>query len=83
MIRPEDLSVWDKSETKNPEQLISGHVQQVIYKGSTVDLVIRLKSGQLIHATEFFDEEDDQLIYQIDEPVWIEWIRGWEVIFDA
>jgi spermidine/putrescine transport system ATP-binding protein len=83
MVRPEDLSVWDQAETKNPEQLIAGHIHQVIYKGSTVDLVIRLTSGQLVHATEFFDEEDDQLIYQLNEPVWIEWVRGWEVIFDV
>lgn len=83
MVRPEDLSVWHAHETKDQSTMISAHVVQVIYKGSTVDLVLTLPSGQCINATEFFDEQDDELVYDVGQQVWINWTLGWEIIFDA
>ena len=55
-------------------------VEQFIYKGSTVDLILRLPSGKRISATEFFDEDDETLEYNIGESVWVEWIPDWEVL---
>lgn len=81
MIRPEDFSVWHHNEVKNTTHMLPGKVDQVIYKGSTVDLIIQLRNGQTIFATEFFDEDDEKLSYKIGEPVWLAWIHGWEVIF--
>lgn len=81
MIRPEDFSVWHQNEVKDTTHMLPGKVDQVIYKGSTVDLIIQLHHGQLVFATEFFDEDDEKLSYKMGEPVWLEWIHGWEVIF--
>ena len=60
--------------------MLPGSIEEVIYKGSTVDLVVRLPSGKLLLATEFFDEDDDTLLYNIGEQVWVHWLAGWEVI---
>ncbi|MCW5588392.1 MAG: spermidine/putrescine ABC transporter ATP-binding protein PotA [Legionellales bacterium] len=80
IVRPEDCRVLDRTEVEDPDSMLSGRVEEVIYKGSTVDLMVRLNSGRLIHATEFFDEEDEDLAYTIGESVWIDWMLGWEVI---
>ena len=62
------------------ENMLPGNVEEVIYKGTTVDLMVRLKSNKLIAATEFFDEDDEKLEYGIGEAVWVNWLPGWEVI---
>jgi spermidine/putrescine transport system ATP-binding protein len=82
LIRPEDIRVWGQSEVdqKESEDMLPGLVEDVTYKGSTVDLRVRLDNQRLISATEFFDEDDDRLEYKLKEPVWIHWHPGWEVI---
>ena len=65
LLRPEDLHVWDSSEIDDSSMLLPAKVQQFIYKGSTVDLILRLPSGKLISATEFFDEDDENLEYHL------------------
>ncbi len=83
LVRPEDIRVWGLKEINLQEDvnLIAGTVEQVIYKGSTVDLVVRLASNKLISATQFFDEDDDKLEYEAGEKVFINWMPGWEVIY--
>jgi spermidine/putrescine transport system ATP-binding protein len=80
LIRPEDLDVWDRTEVTETDGLLAARVEEVIYKGSTVDLMLRLHSGKLIAATEFFDEDDMDLSYTIGESVWVAWPSGWETI---
>lgn len=82
LLRPEDIKSWDKSEVNEAEikKMLPGIIEQAIYKGSTVDLIVRLASGKLIAITEFFDEEDEHLDYHRDERVWLEWLPGWEVV---
>ncbi len=80
VIRPEDIDAWDESEIEHTDGMITGTVHEVIYKGSTVDLVVKLSDGRLIYATEFFDEDDEDLEYIIGEKVFINWKLGWEVI---
>ncbi|HSW69947.1 MAG TPA: spermidine/putrescine ABC transporter ATP-binding protein PotA [Gammaproteobacteria bacterium] len=80
LVRPEDLRVWDHSEVDDTNDMFPGQVEEVIYKGTTVDLMVRLSNNQLVAATEFFDEDDDRLEYAIGEPVWTTWLSGWEVI---
>jgi len=82
IIRPEDITVWGENEITSEESknMLPGDVEQVIYKGSTVDLIVRLPSGKKIAAAEFFNEDDEKLDYHITEKVWIDWIPGWEVI---
>jgi spermidine/putrescine transport system ATP-binding protein len=82
VIRPEDIAVWGAAELTGQEksEMLPGIVEQVIYKGSIVDLIVRLSSGKKLLATEFFNEDDEKLDYHINEKVWIDWIPGWEVI---
>lgn len=78
--RPEDIKVWGFTEIEDTSEMLPGVVEQAIYKGSTVDLMVKLPSGRIIHATEFFDEDDDKLEYASGEKVWVNWVLGWEVI---
>jgi spermidine/putrescine transport system ATP-binding protein len=80
LVRPEDLRVWGTSEVQDSTPMYAGVVEEVIYKGTTVDLMVRLANNQLVAATEFFDEDDDRLEYAIGEQVWATWISGWEVV---
>lgn len=79
VIRPEDLQVWERGEIDYHEQCIQGTIAAVIYKGSTVDLIVDLPSGKQLFATEFFNEDDPNLNYKVGEDVWCEWRDGWEV----
>jgi spermidine/putrescine transport system ATP-binding protein len=80
IIRPEDVKIWGENEITDTTGMIPATVEQVIYKGSTVDLMLRLPSGKRISASDFFDEDDENLDYRITEKVWVYWIAGWEVI---
>src|SRR3990167_967254 len=80
LIRPEDVRVWGQAEVTETEDMFPGTVEEVIYKGSTVDLTVRLASNKCISATEFFDEDDEKLEYNLGESVWISWTPGWEVV---
>lgn len=80
LVRPEDVRVWGQADIEDPSEMFPGTVEEVIYKGTTVDLMVRLTNNALVAATEFFDEDDDKLEYKIGESVWIHWATGWEVI---
>lgn len=80
LVRPEDIRVWGQTEVEDTHEMLAGNVEEVIYKGTTVDLMVRLTNNMLIAATEFFDEDDERLEYKRGEAVWINWIPGWEVI---
>lgn len=80
LLRPEDLRVWSTEELLDSQEALPGSVEEVIYKGTTVDLLVRLENGQQLSATEFFDEADPKLDYNIGEKVWVNWVKGWEVI---
>lgn len=80
LLRPEDLHVWHLNEIEDTGMMIPAVVEQFIYKGSTVDLILRLNSGKKISATEFFDEDDETLEYEIGESVLVELVPGWEVL---
>lgn len=80
VIRPEDIRVWHQDEVKATDDMLPGTIMDITYKGSTVDLKVRLDSGRVIYASEFFDEDDDDLAYGLDEVVWVQWYTGWEVL---
>lgn len=80
MVRPEDIRVWSEADTLDTSGMLPGKIVDIIYKGSTVDLKVALASGTIINASEFFDEDDDKLEYLPDEPVWVHWLTGWEVL---
>jgi len=80
IVRPEDIRVWGLSEIENSDGMLPGKITEIIYKGSTVDLKVKLASGKIISASEFFDEDDDKLEYSPNENVWVQWLPGWEVL---
>lgn len=80
VVRPEDLQVWGQTEVDDPSAMFAATVEEVIYKGMTVDLMVRLVSGKRLAAAQFFNEDDEKLDYKIGEQVWVHWIPGWEVI---
>lgn len=80
LVRPEDLQVWAHSEVTDTSRMFPGVVDQVIYKGCTVDLILRLPDNKILSATQFFNEDDEKLDYRTGEPVWVDWVPGWEVI---
>lgn len=80
LVRPEDIQVWGQSEVTDSTGMFPAQVEQVIYKGVTVDLTLRLPSQKILSATQFFNEDDDKLDYRVGESVWIQWFPGWEVI---
>jgi len=80
LIRPEDVRVGGQPEVDNTSEMFPGTVEEVIYKGTTVDLIVRLANNKIVAATEFFDEDDDRLEYKMGEQVWVNWTSGWEVI---
>lgn len=80
LVRPEDVRVWNKSEVDDTSAMFPAKVEEVIYKGSTVDLMVRLEDNTLLAATEFFDEDDDNLEYNRGAQVWVNWMSGWEVV---
>ncbi len=81
VVRPEDVRVWGQHEINDTVEMFAGTVEEAIYKGTTVDLMVRLANdNKLIAATEFFNEDDDRLEYKMSEQVWVTWAPGWEVI---
>lgn len=80
IIRPEDIDTWSKKEVGDTPNYIPGEIEQVIYKGCTIDLIIKFPSGKKVSVTEFFDEDDPNLAYNVGEKVWCDWKLGWEVI---
>lgn len=80
IVRPEDIRVWSMNEVTDTAGMLPGRIIDIIYKGSTVDVTVQLPSGHIINASEFFDEDDDALEYTINEPVWVQWFTGWEVL---
>jgi len=80
LLRPEDLEVWGYNEVEDHENMYPATVEQVIYKGSTVDLILKLKTGTKISATQFFNEDDEKLDFRPGERVWVYWRLGWEVV---
>jgi len=85
LIRPEDLRIWREHEGTEEERapLLPATVEEVVYKGSTVDLMIRLDSGDLLATTQFFNEDDQAIMnldFRVGERVFVDWVHDWETI---
>ncbi len=79
LLRPEDIQV-SRADTKPGTPFWTGMVEELIYKGTTVDLVVNLESGHTINITEFFNEDSEEIYYTTGEHVNLTWINGWEVV---
>jgi len=80
IIRPEDFQAWSDDELDESTHYLPGCVESVTYKGSTVELQVRLDNGHLVRVMEFFDETDDTLEYKQGEKTYLSWHAGWEVV---
>jgi spermidine/putrescine transport system ATP-binding protein len=85
-VRPEDLRIWRDVEVTDElrPSLFPAVIDEVIYKGSTVDLQVRLPaSGTRLSTTQFFNEDDPaitELDFAAGERVYVSWVPGWEVV---
>jgi spermidine/putrescine transport system ATP-binding protein len=85
-VRPEDLRIWREVEVTDElrPSLFPAVIDEVIYKGSTVDLQVRLStSGTRLSTTQFFNEDDPaitELDFATSERVYVSWVPGWEVV---
>jgi spermidine/putrescine transport system ATP-binding protein len=80
LLRPEDIQVTVDEEWTNGEPSLAARVEEVIYKGKTVDLIIKLDDGETIFVTQFFNEDQENVIYREGQRVHITWLYGWEVV---
>lgn len=79
LLRPEDLRI-QYVEDAPPDHGLLGRVQERNYKGKTLDSAIELSNGQTVLASEFFDEDDPDFDYRINQKVVVTWVKGWEVV---
>lgn len=80
MVRPEDVRIWTEPAQSTMGSMLPSKIINIVYKGPTVDLKVELPSGNVINASAFFDEDDDELEYTLQQPVWVDWLPGWEVL---
>ncbi len=80
LLRPEDIQVTTQEAWTNGGPSLTGSVEEVIYKGKTVDLIIKLDEGETIFVTQFFNEDQEELVYREGERVHVDWLYGWEVV---
>lgn len=76
MLRPEDLRI-DCSST-GERKGFPGKILERNYTGQTLNSLIQLENGQKVIAHEFFDEDDPDFDYRINQKVGVDWVPGWE-----
>ena len=79
LLRPEDLKI-EEEKLATCKPFLAGKIVETVYKGATVDIVIRLDTGEELMAAEFFNEDDVDIDYTPGERVAVTWINGWEVV---
>lgn len=77
LLRPEDLRI-EYIEDAPDKPGFHGKVRERNYKGKTLDSIIELDNGKVLHASEFFDEDDPDFDYRLGQKVWVDWVHGWE-----
>ena len=77
LLRPEDLHLLAPSD---PTARLHGQLVEHIYKGMTLDSVVELDSGKRLFASEFFDQEEHALAFQVGQRVGVGWGSGREVV---
>jgi spermidine/putrescine transport system ATP-binding protein len=80
LLRPEDIQVTVEEEWSGSDPSLTGRVDEVIYKGKTVDLIISLDEGESIFVTQFFNEDQENIVYREGQRVHVNWLYGWEVV---
>ncbi|OYD23846.1 spermidine/putrescine ABC transporter ATP-binding protein PotA [Oceanimonas baumannii] len=79
LLRPEDLRMG-AADSQAALQGVSGRILDRQYKGATLESRVILPSGRELLVSEFFDEDDPDFDYAVDQPVEIGWVDSWEVV---
>ena len=82
MLRPEDLRI-DCQPNGLQRKGFPGKILDRHYTGQTLNSVIQLEDGQTVLAHEFFDEDDPDFDYSINQKVGVDWVPGWEHVIRA
>lgn len=80
VIRPEDFRVEKSLEDVKSSNYFIGELENIIYKGTTIDLLVKLQDGKEVVASEFYNEESDALGYAVGQKLYLYWVEGWEVL---
>jgi spermidine/putrescine transport system ATP-binding protein len=76
MVRPEDLRI--DCSSSGERKGFPGKILERNYTGQTLNSLIQLENGQNVIAHEFFDEDDPDFDYSINQKVGVDWVPGWE-----
>ena len=82
LLRPEDLKVHLEHEQALEPPFFSGRIDETVYKGATVDIILTLDNGKTLQAAEFFNEDDEDINYRPGDKVTVSWVEGWEVVLE-
>jgi spermidine/putrescine transport system ATP-binding protein len=80
LLRPEDIIVFRDEAESITDPALAGRIENVIYKGKTVDLIITIDAGETIFVTQFFNEDQEDVVFREGQRVHINWPFGWEVV---
>ncbi len=80
LLRPEDLKVYLEQDRALDPPYFTGRIDETVYKGATVDILLTLDNGKKIQAAEYFNEDDADINYTPGERVTVSWVEGWEVV---
>jgi spermidine/putrescine transport system ATP-binding protein len=79
LLRPEDITV-EKAYNATALPFLEGTVDELIYKGTTYDMIVHLPSGKPVFITEWFDEDAEEMLFTPGDRVHLTWFKGWEVV---
>lgn len=82
LLRPEDLKIEYLEDKPEGRSGFFGTVVERSYTGQTLDSLIEVGDGKLIRVSEFFNEDDPDFDYSINQKVWVDWIEGWEHVLN-
>ncbi|CAM3423175.1 spermidine/putrescine ABC transporter ATP-binding protein PotA [Arcobacter aquimarinus] len=82
LIRPEDFRVEKNLEDVKSNNYFIGELENIIYKGTTIDLLVKLEDGKEVIASEFYNEDSDALGYKVGSKLFLYWVDGWEVLLN-
>jgi len=83
LLRPEDILVTLDEDSTISEPALPGRIEEVIYKGKTVDLIIKLDAGETIFVTRFFNEDQADVVFHEGQRIHVNWPYGWEVVLQS
>ncbi|CAJ0991623.1 spermidine/putrescine ABC transporter ATP-binding protein PotA [Pantoea sp. Nvir] len=80
LLRPEDLRVEEVYNSKQVVQGLIGYIRERNYKGMTLELTVELENGKIVTVSEFFNEDDPDFDYSLNQKMVINWIPSSEVV---